>query len=337
MKRLTALALCLLVTPCVFGELAVGLMPAANSIPLVVAAHDGLFAAEGVTVRLVPFSGQLERETALQTGAIDGTVSDLVNAIQSWSHDSGAKVTSVTEGSFSLLASPQSGMHTLGDWNTFPGGKVRTGLLENSLVYYLSERMLTAANVDASRIDLVPIVQLPARLEMLMAGKIDAACLPEPLATLGASRGAVRLAVSDDLGTTPGVLLFTKKAMAVHGTEITAFYKAYNRAVLAVNNSPEAYRDAIVKGCDFPPAVAGIMTVPRFQAARLPSRADVADIAAWMVQKRLLAAVPVYSDIVASGFVPADARTRMTARPGMTAGPRSFRQAWRWRQAGSAA
>jgi NitT/TauT family transport system substrate-binding protein len=308
MKRLPALALCLLITPCAFGELAVGLMPAANSIPLVVAAHDGLFEAEGVTVRLVPFSGQLERETALQTGAIDGTVSDLINAIQSWSHGSGAKVTSVTEGSFSLLASPQSGMHSMRDFDAFPGGKVRTGLLENSLVYYLTEHMLTAARVDTSRVDLVPIVQLPARLEMLLAGKIDAACLPEPLATLGASRGAVRLAVSDDLGTAPGVLLFTGKALANRAADIAALYRAYNRAVDAVNKAPETYREAIVKGCDFPPAVSGIMSIPRFQAARLPSRADVSDVGAWMREKGLLVALPGYTDIVAAGFGPADAR-----------------------------
>jgi NitT/TauT family transport system substrate-binding protein len=310
MKKLAALAFCLLATPLAFGDLAVGLMPASNSIPLVVAAHDGLFAAEGVTVRLVPFSGQLERETALQTGAIDGTVSDLVNAIQSWSHSSGAKVTSITEGSFSLLASPQSGISSLKDWDTFPGGKVRTGLLESSLVYYLSEHMLSAAGVDASRIDLVPIVQLPARLEMLLAGKIDAACLPEPLATLGASRGAVRLAVSDELGTTPGVLLFTGKALSTRGTEIAGLYRAYNRAVEAVNKAPETYRDAIVTGCDFPPAVAGIMRIPRFQYARLPSRTDVADVAAWMAAKKLLAVQPGYSDIVAPGFFSADAHSQ---------------------------
>jgi NitT/TauT family transport system substrate-binding protein len=195
------------------------------------------------------------------------------------------------------------------DWDAFPGGKVRTGLLESSLVFYLTEHMLSAARMDTSRIDLVPIVQLPARLEMLLAGKIDAACLPEPLATLGVSRRAVRLAVSDDLGTTPGVLLFTRKALATRGTEIAALYRAYNRAVEAVNKAPEAYRDAIVKGCDFPPAVAGIMTIPRFQAARLPSRTDVSDVGAWMREKGLVTALPGYSDIVAAGFTSADART----------------------------
>ena len=48
------------------ADLSVGLMPAMNSIPLVVAEKAGFFSDFGVNVRLVPFSGQLERETALR-------------------------------------------------------------------------------------------------------------------------------------------------------------------------------------------------------------------------------------------------------------------------------
>lgn len=88
------------------AELKVGLMPAYNSIPLIVAEKGGFFAAERVQVELVPFSSQLNRETALQTGAIDGTISDMINAVQAWSKGFGARVTSVSEGSFSLLSAP---------------------------------------------------------------------------------------------------------------------------------------------------------------------------------------------------------------------------------------
>ncbi len=163
------------------AQLSIGLMPACNSIPFVVAEKKGLFAAHGLQVTLVPFTGQLERETALQTGALDGTVSDLINAIQSWSHGSGARVTSVTEGNFALLSSPGSSLKSLSDWKARTSGSVRTGLLENSIVFYLSERMVMAAGADPKRIELVPIVQIPARLEMLLAGQVEAACLPDPL------------------------------------------------------------------------------------------------------------------------------------------------------------
>lgn len=293
------------------AELRVGLMPAYDSIPLVVADAAGLFRAQAVTVRLVPFNGQLERETALQAGALDGTVSDLINAIQSWRHGSGARVTSATDGAFSLLASPGGRLTTLQDWPG-PGAagaaKVSTGLLENSIVYYLTERMLSAGGRDPSRVELVPIVQLPARLEMLLAGKLDAACLPEPLATLAVSRGAHALADSGAMGTTPGVLLFTRKALAEKRAQINAFYRAYDAAVEEVNARPGEWRDAIVQGCAFPPTVAPVMRLPRFRPAFLPPPALVADVGRWMVEKGLVDMAPGFDDLVAPGFASRDAR-----------------------------
>ena len=288
--------------------LLVGLMPAYNSIPLVVADAAGLFRAHGVSVTLVPFSGQLERETALQAGALDGTVSDLMNAMQSWRHGSGVRVTSVTEGSFSLLASPSGRLSTLGDWPRGPAAKVRTGLLENSIVYYLTERMLTAGGADASRVELVPIVQLTARLEMLLAGRIDAACLPEPLASLAVSRGARLLADTDAMGTTPGVLLFTRRALAEKRAQIDAFYRAYDTAVEEVNSNPAAWKDAVVKGCDFPPAVAGVLRLPKFRRHFLPPPSLVRDVGTWMIGKGLLDRAPGFEEIVTADFAAQDAR-----------------------------
>jgi NitT/TauT family transport system substrate-binding protein len=285
------------------SQLSIGLMPACNSIPMVVARTKGLFASYGITVSLVPFTGQLERETALQTGALDGTVSDLINAIQSWSHGSGARVTSVTEGDFGLLSSPGSSLKTLADWKTRTSGSVKTGLLENSIVFYLSERMVSAAGADAAKIEIVPIVQVPARLEMLLADKVEAACLPEPLSTLAASRGAHLLADSGSMGTTPGVLLFTRKALAEKWKAISLFYKAYNDAVREVNAHPEDFRAAIIEGCEFPPAVTAIMKIPVFRPAFLPPEALVRDVAAWMRAKSLVDRVPGYLDIVQTNLV----------------------------------
>jgi len=290
------------------GPLRVGLMPAYNSIPLVVADAAGLFRAQGVAVSLVPFNGQLERESALQAGALDGTVSDLMNAMQGWRHGSGARVTSVTEGSFSLLASPSSRLASLGDWPRGSAAKVQTGLLENSIVYYLTERMLAAGGADPSKVELVPIVQLPARLEMLLAGRVEAACLPEPLATLAVSRGAHLLADSDAMGTTPGVLLFTRKAISQKRAQIEAFYRAYDAAVDEVNAHPSAWRDAVIKGCEFPPAVAGVLRFPRFRHHFLPPRDLVQDVGGWMIEKRLLDQAPRFEEVVDAGFASPDAR-----------------------------
>ncbi len=301
-KTAVALVLCLALPRLVSADLVVGLMPAINSIPLVVAEKKGFFADEGVRVSLSLFTSQLYREAALQSNAIDGSVSDLINAIQGWSSGLGPVVTSATEGAFGLLASPQSGLDSLSALARPDGRKVETGLLEGSIVFYVSERILERAGIDPSRLALVPIVQVPVRMEMLLAGKVEAACLPEPLATLAVASGARRLGDSDALGATPGVLLFTRKALAEKQRDIAAFYRAYDRAVAEVNRAPDEFRAAIVDRCQFPPAVTDTMKIPRFRPGFLPSAEQVLDVARWMAEKGLITAVPRYQDIISAAF-----------------------------------
>jgi NitT/TauT family transport system substrate-binding protein len=310
MKREIAAALLILaVSGAALADLTVGLMPAINSVPLVVAEEKGYFAAEGVRVSLTLFQSQMYREAALQSNAIDGTVSDLINAIQGWSRQTGARVTSATEGDFGLLASPRSTLRDLAGWKSRGSRKVPTGLLEASIVYYVTERILLAAGADPASVELVPIVQVPVRMEMLLAGQVEAACLPEPLATVAVQRGARLLADSSRIGTTVGVLLFTQRALAEKPGEIAAFYRAYDRAVFEVNAAPGAYRAAVVGRCEFPASVKDSLRFPRFRRAFAPGPSDVGDVAAWMREKGLIEALPSYADIVLDSFVSENART----------------------------
>jgi NitT/TauT family transport system substrate-binding protein len=290
------------------AELVIGLMPAINSVPLVAAAERGWFAAEGVRVTLTLFQSQMYREAALQSHAIDGTVSDLINAVQGWSRGAGTMVTSVSEGGFGLLAAPGSRIQDLAGWKALGARKVPTGLLEASIVFYVTERLLEAAGADPSSIELVPIVQVPVRLEMLLAGQVEAACLPEPLATAGVRRGARLLADSAQLGREVGVLLFTGKALVEKRAEIAAFYRAYDRAVAELARDPGAFRDAIVRECGFPPGLGESLRLPRFRRAFLPLPADVSDVAQWMRGKGLVGKVPAYGEVVCDWFAARDAR-----------------------------
>jgi NitT/TauT family transport system substrate-binding protein len=287
--------------------LRIGLMPALNSAPLVVADRAGFFAREGVKVELELFTSQLNRETALQAGRIDGTVSDLINAIQAWARGFPLRVTSASQGIFSLLAAPAAGPASLAAWKN-AGRTVTTGLLENSTVYYVAERALERAGIDPRTIELVPVAQVPARAELLLAGKVEAAVLPEPLAALAVLRGARRLADSAADDAASGVLLFRQQVILERGAAIRAFYRAYDRAVEELDTRPAAWRAAVVEACQFPTETEAAMTFPRFLPAYLPGQADVRDVAAWMIGKGLISTVPGWADIVISGFTATDAR-----------------------------
>lgn len=283
--------------------LTIGMMPAINSIPLIIADQLGYFSDEGIEVELVMFKNQMNRETALQTNAIDGTISDLMNAINGRQAGFPLHVTSYTDGDFALMAAPGGRIRSLADWQAAAAGSIRTGLLENSIVYYVTERMLQAAAADPERINFVSTLVLTARIELLLAGQLDAACIPEPLATLTEKQGAVRLADTSGLPSTPGVLLFSDQAIAKKSRQLAAFYRAYNRAVRELNSGYEAYRDIIVQKGEFPPAVRDAFTLPRYQEARVPSEDEYADVRQWMLQKGLLTETPDYAELIDGRFV----------------------------------
>ena len=55
-----------------------GILPVIDTLPLQVAVKDGLFTKHGLEVELVGFMSALERDTAMQTGQIDGYFGDLI-------------------------------------------------------------------------------------------------------------------------------------------------------------------------------------------------------------------------------------------------------------------
>lgn len=278
-------------------SLTIGLMPAVDSIPLLIAGELGYFEDEGVDVELRMFRNQLYRETALQTNDIDGSISDLVNAVYAWRNGTGLRVGSITDGHFALLTAPDSAIRSLEEWEE--AERVRVGLLENSIIYYVAERMLEAAGASPERIDLVTTMQVPTRMEMLVAGQLEAALLPEPVARVAAARGARVVVDSRVLEQTPGVLIFTAAALREKRSEIRALYRAYDRAAAELNRRADELRPAIVRLGEFPPVVEDTMIIPEYGPARRPTQAELTDVVTWMLEKGLIGERPAYDEVVA--------------------------------------
>ncbi len=281
-----------------YGQsLTIGLMPAVDSLPLLIAHEKGYFAEEGVSVDLRMFRNQLYRETALQTNEIDGSVSDLVNAVFAWRNGTGLRVGSITDGHFALLTSPDSTIRSIADWEG--ADSVGVGLLENSIIYYVAERMIEAAGGSPGRIEVVTTMQVPTRLEMLVTGRIEAALLPEPISRVAVERGANVLVETDVMEQTPGVLIFTGEALREKRAAIRALYRAYDRAVADLNARADKLRPAIVRLGEFPPIVQDSMVIPEYSPARRPSAPEFDDVVNWMMSKGLIDEHPEYDEVIA--------------------------------------
>ena len=134
---------------------------------------------------------------------------------------------------------------------------------------------------------------------MLQNGKLAAATLPEPMASIAIAGGSKFVTGSDELGINPGVILFTAKASEDKKQEIQAMYRAYNKAVKYLNDTPrEEYIDLVIEKAGFPPAAKEALKLPKYHEAALPKESDVTDCIKWLNEKGLVQDKFTYSDMV---------------------------------------
>ena len=264
-------------------ELRVGVFLDSDSIPLLVADACGLFAKEGVNVKLVTFQNPVERDAALQAGAVDGVVSDLLATALAVQGGFELRVTSLTDGRYGIASAPGSGISSLAQLKG-----VQVGVSLNTIIQYATETMLSGAGLAPADIQVLAVPKMPVRLELLLAGQIKAACLPEPLLSAARARGATVLAQSDDAGLGAGVILFTKKALDGRLAEVRAFYRAYAAACALINADNDAFRPFLAEKVNFPADLTAGYRFVKYQAPRLPSEADLAKALAWLSAKGLV-------------------------------------------------
>lgn len=270
-----------------------GILPAVDAVPYLVAADEGLFAAQGLDVKLVSFKSPLERDAAIQSGAVDGTIGDVFSAALAAQGGFGISIVAATEGRYLLLAAPGSKLTSARDLAGVPvGGST------HSVVHYMIDRFLTRAGVPADQVKVLPVPALPVRLQMLVSGQVAAVCLPEPLATAAVAQGAKILASSEEVDADPGVLFFSKAYGTAHPDAVKAFLKAGAQAGAAINADNDRYRAFLVQKAGFPESVGKTFRFVTYRPPRLASDASITSILVWMKDQGLLKAVPSVDTLV---------------------------------------
>jgi NitT/TauT family transport system substrate-binding protein len=273
------------------APLKIGILPDVDSLPLLVAREEGLFTAQGADVSLVSFKTAVERDAALQAGAIDGAVSDLLAVALAAQGGFDIKATSLTDGRYGIVVSPQSRITSLAGLADVP-----IGISSNTIIQYAAETMLAAGGVAKERIRGLAVPKIQLRMELLLAGQLEAACLPEPLLSVARAKGARLIAASDDFasaldrgtGFGAGVIVFAKPALDDRLADIAAFYRGYARAAAAIDAKSDSYRDFLVAKAGFPAEVRDSFSFVDYRKPRLPKSADIESVLSWMRAKGLL-------------------------------------------------
>lgn len=272
----------------------IGLMPDTDSLPFIIAKEKGYFAEEGIEVNIQQYKSAMDRDSALQSGNLDGAVSDMLAVAFAKAGGFDVKVTSFTDGSYKLIASKDAGINNV---KALAGKDVAVS--RNTIIEYVTDQILAKEGMDSESINKVIIPQIPTRLEMLQNGKLAAATLPEPMASIAVSNGCTYVTGSDELGINSGVIMFTAKTVDNKTAEIAAMYRAYNKAVDYLNNtSRDEYIDLVVEKGGFPPAAKEALKLPEYHKAALPKESDVTDCIKWLNNKGLVKEHFSYQDIV---------------------------------------
>ena len=287
--------------------LRVGMLRVDDSFPFYVAEKEGLFEKHNVNVELKEFSNARDQSTALQGGELDVLMTDPVVTALSIKGGTDIRIVAMAlgavpeEGRFMVVSAPESGI-------TAPeqlAGK-RIAISTNTMMDYLVEQYETVLGLDKAAIDTVNMPDLMLRATTLLEGKdIDAAILPDPLASFAVMNGA-NVVIDDtqlDVNLSQSVIAITEEAITGNEEQVAALMAAYKEAIEMINQNPEAYRDYALECTNVPEGVTESYKTPTFTANSIPSQTDIAQINDWMVERGLLEEAYGYEEMVDNSFV----------------------------------
>jgi len=307
MKKLMSLALLLFTAlPVLAAEpLKIGLLLIEDSVPFYVAEQDAYYQRENLQVELIPFLSALERDSALIAGAIDGAISDPVGALLI---DKGRGLLKITalglgqtpgEGVFAILAAPKSPLNTVDDLKN-----VEIAVSSATIIEYVTDRMLEEKGFSPDEIRKIEVKKMPIRMQMLLSGSVQAATLPEPLASIAAGKGA-RVLLSDSSANeslSQTVIVFRTDILENRKDDVAALFRAYKRAVQAINSDPEMYRALFAEKGRIPPFMAQSYPIPTYPLPTPFDRALYEPVVKWLSTNNLVDPIP-YETMVSTDFM----------------------------------
>lgn len=226
--------------------LKVGVMPTLDCMPLFVAKERRLFDTLGVDVRLRMRKAQMDIDTALIGGSVEGAVSDSVRVARMRSRGTALTEVGTTNTSWQLVGNRSARLKEVKQL-----GDKMVAMTRYSATDFLTDHVLNGVKTTAT-VYRVQINDVPLRLQMLLNNEMDALWLPEPQATTAREHGHTVLWDTEKHNLWLGRVVFRDKALgdARVKKQIDVFKQAYNMACDSLNQrGVSAYADLVVKYC----------------------------------------------------------------------------------------
>ncbi len=266
------------------AALKIAVMPTLDCLPLYVARHYALFDTLRGGVRLKFFMAQMDCDTALERGRVEGAITDLVRAQRMEKRGLKLRYSAATNAHWQLIANRNARVKQLKQLDD-----KMVGMTRYSATDFLTDCVVDSAKLDKDRVFKVQLNDVHVRLLMLQNNEMDALWFPEPQAT------AARLMKNNVLYDTKkedvclGVLAFRDKEMQrqARSQQLQLFLKAYNQACDSINKyGVRHYRSLIIEQCKIKRQVADSLPDKlKYEHARGPREKDIALAEKWLTNK----------------------------------------------------
>ena len=281
-------------------------LPVLDTLPIQVAQEEGLFGKHDVSVEILPAGSAPKRDEMISAGQADGMVNEVVSTIFYNRDRTQVQIVryarTATPGSpiFFILASGQSGISTV---EQLKG--VEIGVSKGTVIEYLTDRLLQAEGFSEEQISTVAVPDIGQRMALLGSGELNAAMLPDPLASLVMQQGAV-LVIDDSSHPeySHSTVSFRKTFIDDNPDAVRGFLAAWEEAVALINADPQKYSDLMVERELVPQPLAGKFSVPEFVTAGIPTQAQWDDAINWVNEKGFEAGQATYKNSITDEYLP---------------------------------
>ncbi|MCB0101003.1 MAG: ABC transporter substrate-binding protein [Anaerolineales bacterium] len=288
------------------GSLKIAVLPIIDTLPMYVAEAEGLFAKYGVTVEFVPVASAPERDQLLAAGQADGTINETLSVMlfnkETVQMQAVRYALRPVEGygHFFILASSKSGIT---DAQGLKG--VEIGVSQGTVIEYVTERLLQAEGLTADEIKTIAVPKIPDRMALLGSGELSAGVLPDPLASLAVSQGAVNV-LDDSLHPEYGfsIYSFRKDVIDSNPAAVKAFLAAIEEAADLINLDATQYTTLLSDKGLVPPPLLETFEIPPFPDQAVPTEEEWNDGLAWLKEKGILTVDVSYADSVNGSLLP---------------------------------
>ena len=190
------------------AALKIAVMPTLDCLPLYVARENKWFCDGKTDIRLKYYTSQIDCDTALLNGRVEGAVSDLVRVARMNSRGAKVKPQIATAAYWQLITNRNSRIRELKQLDD-----KMVAMTRYSVTDMLADHVVDSAKLKTERVFKVQINDVNVRLQMMQNNEMDAMFVTEPQATIARMSKHKVLLDTRKIDWMMGVIAFREKPM----------------------------------------------------------------------------------------------------------------------------